>query len=249
MTADSVTLRLGGDVTVAKLSEALNRFSRVLHALQEETEANVEWLVSGLEYGSAVATAQAIALDDDSMSLVPALYQGYLDAARAVGRGEVDHSRPVLQFVRDLTSVADDRNEVILETAVDEVVFKAPGVRSATESAPTSKSFGTVRGRVETLSHRRGLRFSLYDLTTDRAVSCYLEPDHEAAMRDAWGRVADVMGTVTRDVLTGRPTSVRKIRSVEVIEEGKPDSYRSARGAIRLSGSSEMVVRRMRDAG
>lgn len=250
MTADSVTLRLGGDVTVAKLSEALDRFSDVLNALQKEAEANVEWVVSGLEHGSAVATARAVPLDDHSSQLVPGLYDGYLDAAHSVAGGSVDGSRPVLKLVRDLTAIADERNEVVLETAVDEVVFWQPAAHRVSDPvATTSKSLGTVRGRVETLSHRGTLRFSLYDLTTDRPVSCYLDPDHETVMRDAWGRIADVTGTIARDVSTGRPRSIRRITSVDVVDDGNPDSYILARGSIQLREPSEEVVRRMRDAG
>ena len=109
------------------------------------------------------------------------------------------------------------------------------------------QSLGTVRGRVEMLSHGRGLHFSLYDLVDDAAVTCYPTGDIEAAMREMWGRLADVTGTVRRDPVTDRPHSVRDITSIDLVEEGSRTEYRSARGVLKTHEPAEVLVRRMRD--
>ena len=178
------------------------------------------------------------------------ILDGFIDAARRVHRGEAD-SRPLLQAVRQLTMVASGENHVVLETADDDVLFSGPvPARDARADQPdTTKSLGTIRGRVETLSHRKHLRFTLYDLATDKAVGCYLHPHDEEQMRDAWGRVADVAGLVTRDATTGRPLTIRRVTSVQIVEEGTPGGYRRARGAIAGTESAEKVIRRIRDAG
>lgn len=117
---------------------------------------------------------------------------------------------------------------------------------AATETGHYS-SLGTVRGRVETLSHLRGLHFSLYDLLDDAAVTCYPTSDMEAALRDAQGCLADVTGTVRRDPATGRPLSIRDITSVDPVGEGSKTGYRSARGVLKTREPAEVLVRRMRD--
>jgi hypothetical protein len=175
----------------------------------------------------------------------------YLDVARQLAAGRSSGNLGLDTAFRALTTVADSANPIIFETSEDDVVFTAPtpSQPSTQSDRQPTKSLATVRGRVETLSHRKGLRFSLYELAHDRPVSCYLEPDHETLMRDAWGRIADVTGQVTRDAITGRPISIRWVTRVDVVtDEGDPTGFLRARGALRLAEPSEVVIRRMRDA-
>jgi hypothetical protein len=166
-----------------------------------------------------------------------------------VSSGEPDQGRPLLRLVRQLAGVADERNRVILETAEDDVIFTAPMTLELARIAPqTTKSLGTVRGRVETLSHRKGFRFTLYELASDRPVSCYLQADHEDLMRNSWGHIADVTGVVTRDGDSGRPLAVRRVTSVDVVHEGDSMGFLRARGVVGGTEPAEQVIRRIRDA-
>lgn len=246
---DSVTFRLDGEVTIDKLSDAFVRFRAVLEALEEDQGARVRWVLAGLDYGSAAATARAEPLDEESEAKISAIAARYVAAGRQVSRGETDPSRRLLRAVRDLTDLANDNNRIILENADDDVIFTAPVNQAPAIVAPQmTKSFGTVRGRVETLSHRKDLRFTLYELTSDRPVSCYLLADDEDQMRDAWGHVADVTGVVSRDADTGRPLAVRRVTSVDVVNEGETMGFLKARGAVGGSEPAESVIRRIRDA-
>jgi hypothetical protein len=112
-------------------------------------------------------------------------------------------------------------------------------------------AYGAVEGRVQTLSNRGGLRFTLYDSLDDHAVSCYLVEGYEEMMRDAWGRRAVVEGWVSRDSVTGRPQTVRRVQAVQVLPETKHGGYRDARGAVPVDSEElrpEVVIRRLRDA-
>lgn len=135
-----------------------------------------------------------------------------------------------------------------------DVIFVAPvsvqRVASVAErQLQTTTSLGSVRGRVEMISQRNTLRFSIYELVNDRAVTCYPHPDYADVMREAWGRIADVTGTITRDAATGMPVSIRRVTRVDVVEdEGEPDGYLRARGAIKTAEPAEQALRRMRDA-
>ena len=112
--------------------------------------------------------------------------------------------------------------------------------------------YGGVEGRVQTLTSRGSLRFTLYDLFYDRAVSCYLSEGREDLMRDAWGRYVLVEGMVYRDPVGGRPTSVRRVTGDTILTEPEPGrSYVDARGALRQDASGlspEEAIRRVRDA-
>lgn len=246
---DSVTFRIDGELTIETVADAFARFRKVLHALEEDQVAHVRWVLAGLDYGSASITARAEPLDDDAAAKIPTMTERYLAAGREVSGGVFDQSRPLLRLVRDLTEVADEQHRVTLETADDELIFTAPVSGSGGEGTQATKSLGTVRGRVETLSHRKGFRFTLYELASDRPVSCYLQQDHEDLMRDAWGHIADVTGLVTRDAESGRPLAIRRVTSVDVVMDGDAMGFLRARGAVGGSEPAEAVIRRIRDAG
>src|SRR5690606_8099939 len=80
-------------------------------------------------------------------------------------------------------------------------------------------TFGGVRGRIESMSRRGRLQFTLYDALTDRGVQCYLAAGMEDAMREVWGKLAIVEGIVHRDPVYGRPITVREVRGITIIPE------------------------------
>ena len=121
-------------------------------------------------------------------------------------------------------------------------------MRRATAENDGRESLGTVRGRVEMRSGRRGPQFTLCELVDGTAVMCYPTCGMDAALWDARGCVADVTGTVRRDPATDRPRTIRDITSVRLVEEGTRTAYRSARGVLKTREPAEVLVRRMRDA-
>lgn len=250
----SVTLRIGGDISVSDFAERAELWSNVLSELTKETGSRIRWIISDLEYSSAIMTAAPIAEDEQAERFIPQVVDGYLNAARDLRAGRFDPDRPALRVVRDLVEKATPEADITFETPEDEVTFEgAPEtllmLEPVTENPP---ALGTVRGRVETLSQRRGLRFTLYDLRADRAVSCYIEPGQEEQLRNIWGRLADVTGMVRRDPKSDRPVSVRKVSSIELVPDPVPGAFLKARGAVVPADdapSAANIIRQLRDAG
>lgn len=177
----------------------------------------------------------------------------YLDIGKALEKGErgLLIGSPTLQHGSEkILGVLNGRvPSVRFETADDEVTISAAPkpVADTTARIPSAGAYGAVMGRVQTLSNRGRLRFTLYDQLYDRAVSCYLHEGQQEIMRDLWDRIA----LVKRDPASGRPTSVRQIRAVTPREEGKPGDWRDAAGVLAFTGSkepAEVTIRRLRDA-
>ncbi len=251
---DSVTLRLGGFVTMANFARATSDFSKALAELTKErsADARVEWVISGLEYGSAILTASPLPFSAEDEDLVPALVGAFIEVARQVQEHPAVLDRPVLRLIHSISQVAvDEEHEVVFETAESEVLFFR-GSPSAPRGRQPQAVLGTVRGRVQTLQQRKGLRFVLYDLIHDKAVTCYLSETQEDLMRNAWGRLVEVSGTVTRDLVTDRPRAVRRVTDVKVLaDDGGVFDFRRARGVVRPAPDappSEVSIRRVRDA-
>lgn len=251
---DSVTLRLDGSVTMANFARATSDFSKVLAELAKErgADARVEWVVSGLEYGSAILTAAPRPVSEEDEELVTALVDDFIEVARQVQEHPTVLDRPVLRLIHSISQVAvDDEHEVVFETAESEVSFLR-GSQPVPSQRQSKVVLGTIRGRVQTLQQRKGLRFVLYDLVHDKAVTCYLSEAQEGLMRNAWGRLVEVSGTITRDLVSDRPRAVRRVTDVRVLaDDGDAFDFRRARGAIRPvpdSPPSEVLIRRVRDA-
>ena len=253
MGEDCVKIHVGGELPVDKLSEVFARFSQVLDALSESHSADVRWVIAGLDYGSASALARAVPRDDEAQRRIPAMCDDYTDAARRVQDGNADRTFLLHRQMRELLVLADDAHPIVVESGRQRVVVEASVAPLALPAADgweqDATSLGTVRGRVETLSRRKALSFSLYELTTDTPVRCFVVPGLEDTMRDVWGHIADVTGTVRRGAGTDRPLWIRRVTKVDRVDAGNPKGYLRARGAIRTDEPAEVLVRRMRDDG
>jgi len=250
---DTVTLALGGSVPLRRFAVALDRLTKLLHELASDAGAHVDWVIAGLDYSSAVATVAGRPLDTASEELLPRVVSDFGEAAEAVAYGRsTTTSQRTMELLLDITGlIGDGVDEVRFETAEKEAVVRAGDQPShATTKPEPSKDRGTVIGRVQILHGRGQLRFTLYDLAHDRAVSCWLSSGQEELMRGAWGHLVEVEGLVSRDRATNTPLSVRQVTDVRMFDEPAADAWLSARGAVKAPNAppAEEVIRQGRDA-
>jgi hypothetical protein len=250
---DTVTLALGGSVPLRGFATALDRLTKALTQLSTDAGARVDWVISGLDYSSAIATVAGRSLDEASEPLIPSIVRDFGGAGESLAYGRPTAvSKRALQFLQDIAGLIGDDgiDEVRFETADVEAVIRSGDAAAAPTRREPSRDRGTVVGRVQTLQARGHLRFTLYDLAHDRAVSCWLQPGQEELMRDAWGHLVEVEGLVSRDPLTNVPLSVRQVTDIRLFGEPSSSAWLSARGAARSSGEApaEDVIRQLRDA-
>lgn len=249
MASRTVTLFLDGTPTLADYATAIAGFADLLASIAQRLapSADVAWEIDGLEAESALTTARGVGPEPEIVNL---LAEEYLRVGRQLSTGAfvVGYEGPT----RRLRSVLNGRvPRIKFETADDDVtIFIRPEIPPPVLEASIVE-LGAVEGRVQTLSNRGGLRFTLYDLLYDKAVSCYLSEGSEHMMRDVWGRVALVEGRVKRDPVSGRPVAVRQVTRVSPLEEGRSGGWQDAIGAMRgiTDGEpAEDAIRRIRDA-
>jgi hypothetical protein len=247
---DTVTLVLSGEVTLRDFSIAISRFWGLLSALTSEVvpEAEIEWIIAELSVSSASATARALGTEDSVESTIQAFEQVGIALERSE---DIPFSPKVRKEALGLIEIINEKiHSIIFETAnLDAIVQRTPGIDTRKLEIPL-EAYGSVEGRVQTLSSRGGLRFTLYDIHHDKAVSCYLMPGYEEIMRDAWGKLARVEGWIRRDPTSGRSLAVRKVKKVTVLSEGAKSDYRQARGVAPTASKEtpEDLIRRLRDA-
>jgi len=250
----SVTIRIGGEVSVANFADRASLWAKVLKSLADEYGLPVRWEMADLNYSSAVLTAAPVVESEEAERHVGQLPKKYLRCAQELSAGRADPQNATQVLMRRLAEKATPEADITFETLDDEVTFTG-AIESLESLGPPFEipaAYGTVRGRIETLSRRRGLRFTLYDQLWDRAVSCYIQPAAEEELRNAWGRLVDVTGLVTTDLRSDRPVSIRQVTSIKIVPAPKPGWLEAARGAIVPdpdSPPSEVLIRQLRDAG
>ena len=263
MAKDTITVAIQGDtITLQDFAETIGRFQTLISELSAEImpRAKVKWLVVGLETSSAIATIRGCPEQEDQAVLagVERVSDAYVDIGYSLREGRrIEYSRKVRKAAEHMMSIINGHvTSIRFENADDDVEvskIKAPETQEAKVPAPSRQGhvvYGAIRGRVQCLSNRGTLRFTLYDLIDDKAISCYLPAGNEGIMRDAWGKVAVVEGKIHRNQDTGRPSTIRDVSNVRVLPEGKPGEWREAIGAAPgFLGDTlpEDVIRRSRD--
>lgn len=249
MAKDTLTLALNGDVGLAEFAQAILQFRTLVDALSKELGVadDIRWYIHDLQVGSTIATVRG---ETDSPSKVERVVTAYGDVGVALQSGtRPSYSDPVVNAARAITQVLNGHiSSVRFETADTDAIVKSQAPMGT--AAATAMTIGAVEGRVQTLTSRKGLRFTLYDVLHDRAVSCYLRDDQEESMRPMWGKRAIVEGEISREKDTGRPVAIRRIRNFKVLPESQPGMYMKARGvAPMLPGAAlpEIIIRRLRD--
>jgi hypothetical protein len=249
---DNLTLVLNGEVPFELFTKAMENLHALVTALSiEVNSSDVEWTIADLQRSSAMVT---IAGSADDLAKVERAVKAYSAVGRSLERGDIiPFPARIRRFADAIVNLTDSR--------VPSVIFQTPDedfevVRPSQDiglPAPTSgvSAHGAIEGRIQTLTSRRGLRFTLFDSAHDKAVSCYLKEGDEDLIRGMWDSRALVEGIISRDMVTYRPIAIRQIERILPAKEVERGSYRRARGILpRTEGMplAEQVIRRSRNA-
>jgi hypothetical protein len=243
----------GPDTSLNSFVAAVSALNSLLTALGAEVAPNsyLAWDIQALDAGSAVTAVRGRVLSGDPAGpkRVAAAFEAIGDALTR--QAPVPYSPAVARHATALTEVlADHVTAIRLETPERDFTITPGHAPQGAPAAPPIISFGGVEGRIQTLSNRRSVRFTLYDELDDHAVSCYLRPGEESMIQKFWGLRALVEGTVRRDS-SGRPTTIRDITEVTLLPERAPDEWLSLRGAWAEAWDgtpAEDTIRKIRDA-
>lgn len=256
MAKDTLTLVLNGRVSLADFSQAVTGLFSLIEGLQADVAGgkHIDWLIDALDAGSATAAVRGVAENEADAPAVERVVVAYEDVGNSIHKGrQFSYSPRVKTAANKILGLVNGRiTSVRFETADVDVEFsKRPSELAPVVSETVSEvAYGSVRGRVQSMTSRGGLRFTLYDLIDDRAISCYLAAGSEDIMREAWGKLVIVEGLVRRDRDTGSATTVRQVKDIQIIPEGKRGDYREAIGAAGGFLGDELpeeVIRRARD--
>lgn len=254
MARDTITLILGGEeVSLALYAEALRDFTRLLRALSEEIAgtAEIEWEVAQVTRGSLGTTVRGVYED---VRVLEEIGASYVATGRAIQTGSpIPFTSPeIVESVRALVSLTERVPSLTFGSNGDSATLEGPVadlVTHAEVGRDSLISFGELRGTVATIWDRPQLRFALYDDLFERVVYCYLDKDQAELAREVWRRRVAVAGIIYREPETGRPTAVRNVRNIQVLEKVSA-SLERVRGLLGWEDGdepAELSIRRLRD--
>ena len=257
--SDTITLALDGVVSLSDFSVAVSRFNALVAALAADAKVeHVIWQIDALDYSSAITTARGVSENGPQPEQIDRVVRAYLEVGQALEKGNtIPYPANVQKEARGIADILRGSavEAIRFETADADAIIREQAIPAsvpATPPAERKEAYGAVTGRIQTLTSRNSLRFTLYDHIHERAVSCYLGDGRESMMRQMWDRVATVEGWVSRDPVTGRPLTVRRVSNVTALIEVEPQDYMKGRGALPRKDSDplpEELTRRLRDAG
>lgn len=266
MPNDTATLVLSGPgLPLGDYGHALDEFDGLMTALADDfgMGATLTWLLEDLRFGQSadglrriLTTARGDWQTDETLRAVEAVVRAYEEVGETLQAGEslTKFSARVARHATSLVGLINGHiKSVRFETREAEAeIIGPPDAQRA--QAPKLKlvnvAQSSVRGRVESISRRGGLRFTLYDYYDDLPISCYLDKGMEEMVRDIWGKVVVVEGLVRRDPQTGKVTTIRQIRGIRSLPESNTWNFRAARGAIKWHPGDmlpEDAIRLVRD--
>ena len=251
MAKETLTLALEGDVALEEFASAISNLNSLLNQLAKEVTKDTEvvWLIDELYASSAVATFRGI---NGDMSAVENVVNAYEEVGDSLQTGrDIPYSTTVQRYAKDLISVLDGHvTEVRFQTPAKDIVIVSKPLGEG-QVARLKYAWSSVKGTVETLSMRKKLSFTLWDLLFDKPVGCYFKEGQEDTMRNAWGKCVFVSGRVGRRADTGRPVVIRDIKKIRPFEDIEPGSYSRAKGVFPWTTDTELpedIIRRLRSA-
>ncbi|MFH1743527.1 MAG: hypothetical protein ABIH23_31370 [bacterium] len=258
---NSITLVINGNVTLADYAKAMGEFHKLIEALNHDfaPQKTIEWQIEELETGSTRNTITGIAETKEDAVVVETITNAYEQLAESTYKGDISRYSPgVQEAVCGITEIINGRVPSVrfeTENAEWEIsqksISREPSlIEPEVQSLQYLETFGAVKGRVQSMTRHNKYKFSIYDLSENRSVTCYLSPEFEEQMREIWGQIAIVEGSIKRDPNTGKVTSVRQVKSITKISEGTPGGWRKAMGcAPNYTGGvpSDEAIRRLRD--
>jgi hypothetical protein len=259
MAQNILTIVLDGDITLGDFSEAMRRFRALVGALSQEVgrKTKIDWRIDELQAGSTIATIRGHSAYPD---IVERVVQAFARVGEALQRREpIPYSDTVRRRAYSMQKLVKGSIQSIrLETPFSDALITSDnrvntntGATTPSEGRTITYTYGQVRGTVQTLTNRGGLKFTLYDSIFDAPISCYLNEGQEEIMRGVWGRKVTVSGLIGREPYQKRAVVVRQIEKIDVIEDVTPGSYRQAKGATpREEGKEkpEVIIRSLHDA-
>ena len=229
---NTITLRLEGEkISADKFRRAVVNFYALVNEVESEKigkKKPIRWIVSVRE-GSIIleSTPEPIDISEEEVeNFVNFFGEGIETLEKSAERPE-HFSNRALDLVHEISSIPDPQN---IDFGRIQIFTngKRHDITSYSKANIDSilgykvKDFGSVEGKLETISGRKGLKFFVFDSLTDERIRCDIEKELLDEAIEAFEQRVYVYGLIAYDS-AGRPKRI-KVEEIKVLpkEEDLP---------------------------
>jgi len=230
--AEEISLRIDGAlISPEDFKRAVHAFVEILLTVTEDISRGGKkplWNMS-VRAGSTIFVAKAVPDVETRRAAREAIKRVRSEVGK-IERGRFSTSRlPQRAFyaVKELASLQAKPNQIgINKIEIGNgdgkglfITHRAADVLKKNLGAQSS-AYGSIEGKLSTISERNTFQFVVYDALTDRGVNCFIEKDQFKDAHGAFGRRVCVSGTIHYD-RDGRALSIKaeKIRVLRELSE------------------------------
>jgi hypothetical protein len=223
MITKSFTLQLDGMVTLDHFAAAIDAWRSALTDISNEVgrEHVLGIYIEELTSGSALVTSNIVF---DAEEPAEHFANDFVKVGtRARGENVIDFPKSLQDAANRLRKVAaTDPGGITIASDTADILIFATGeqrvehfdMHARRVSTPSVEAYGALRGKLQSLSSRTGLKVVLYDDTFDKGVRCSLTEEQHETAREHWDKHVVIEGLIRRDRITGRPLSVSQIWNI-----------------------------------
>ncbi len=240
--AGQVTLELKGKrITAARFRHAVDSFFAMMDEVTEQVAGKgkaVSWVIT-VKPGSAIieATPEATSPEyaDVGLRVLRAVQEGTAALERHASVPQF-FTEAAIQKFSDLASVVDVTGNDI---AAVNLRFDGAEPVALTSAAmtnvqvllePNVHSYGTIEGKLQTLTNRRAWKFYVYEDLTDRRVECFFPSEMADTIETGWRKRVSVSGVISYRK-TGTPVNIR-VDAFRILGKGPLPTWNDMRGIL-----------------
>jgi len=215
----TLTLNIKGEkITAEKLRSSIGSFYAFIDEVASEVSGQrrpIRWIVR-VKKGSIILINEPEIVRDLSPKVTDAIFESIKRGVDSLGKEAIrpaHFSDRALEYLQDLASIPKERTNGLeaISIKVETKSYKlTPYVIANVDSilGVYSKAFGSIEGRLSTLSERGGLKFIVYDSLTDKPIRCDISEEFFIEATKAIRKRVYVYGLISYDK-NGVPKSIR----------------------------------------
>lgn len=227
MITKSFTLQLDGIVTLDHFAAAIDAWRSALVDISNEAgqEHVLGIYIEELTSGSAFVTSNVVF---DAEEPAQHFTKDFIKVGiRARGENVVDFPKSLQNAANLLRKVAaTDPGGITIASETADILILPTGDRTdehkvsldQSASSPSVEAYGALRGKLQGVSSRSGLKVLIYDNLFDNGVRCSLRKEQLEAVRELLDKLVVIEGLIRRDNISGRPLSISNVWSIQADE-------------------------------
>lgn len=226
----------GSDVTPEKFLRGVRSFFAILTEVTTQVGGKrtaVQWTVQVREGSNLIGISPRAGFDPAVVARITDAVSGGISQLETLAAEPPYFTERAMKSLSELARVTDTDNRVrvwVRREPISVTAHSAANVGTILESE--HEDYGSIEGRLRTITDRGGVQFVVYEPLWDRPVRCYIPEDLVNQAMEAWRDRVEVYGVI-KYRKDGNPISINVDDLVPMIGSAVVPNFRDVHGILR----------------